>query len=476
MTGKFLFFFAGLLPKNPFTRGVSILAGGTAFSQFLLAAAAPLLTRLYSPADFGLLAVYAGLLAILGVISSLRYELAIPLPEKDLEAFHLVSLCILIVSGMTVLVILVAIFFGEHVAVALGVPVLYKYFWLLPISLFLSGTYAVFNFWAIRTKQFSGIAGTKVWQSATTLLVQLILFKLGGMAMLIGTTVGQGVGIAILAKHLSADSEFEKLNWLKIKQTAKRYRKFPFYSSWAGLFNTAGMQLPPLMFASLFSAGAAGLYFLAHRVLTLPMSLIGNSVGNVFFANAVEAHREGQLGILVEQVHDKLAQIAMPPVLVVMLCGPELSALFFGENWRQAGDFAQWLSLPLYTAFITSPFSMVFTVIERQRTGLHLQIILLILRISGILLGALLGDLLTSVAFFSVGSATGYLVYIMFIIHHSKANLKNIVKSFIFSFFTAVSCLIPLLLYIIDKDLYLPASFLAFFLIVVRYGFMIKDV
>jgi len=46
-----------LLPKNAFAHGVSVLVGGTAGAQALTALAAPLLTRLDSPEDFGLLAV-----------------------------------------------------------------------------------------------------------------------------------------------------------------------------------------------------------------------------------------------------------------------------------------------------------------------------------------------------------------------------------------------------------------------------------
>ena len=46
-----------LLPKNAFARGVSVLVGGTAGAQLLTILAAPLLTRLYGPEDFGLVAV-----------------------------------------------------------------------------------------------------------------------------------------------------------------------------------------------------------------------------------------------------------------------------------------------------------------------------------------------------------------------------------------------------------------------------------
>ena len=104
-----------LLPKNTFARGVSVLVGGTAGAQLLTVLAAPILTRLYSPEDFGLLAVYASLLGLIGVVASLRYELAIPLPESDEEAAHVMVLSLLILLGMTVLTAIVMTIFGSTI-------------------------------------------------------------------------------------------------------------------------------------------------------------------------------------------------------------------------------------------------------------------------------------------------------------------------------------------------------------------------
>ncbi|MDT2264523.1 hypothetical protein P7H12_14360 [Paenibacillus larvae] len=59
--------------NRPFVKQVSVLAGGTAFSQLLLVAASPVLTRLYTPEQFGVLSVYVALLSIFTVIGSL-YE------------------------------------------------------------------------------------------------------------------------------------------------------------------------------------------------------------------------------------------------------------------------------------------------------------------------------------------------------------------------------------------------------------------
>lgn len=86
------------------------------------------------------------------------------------------------------------------------------------------------------------------------------------------------------------------------------------------------------MFAAFFSPTAAGLYALAHRVLTLPMSLVGGAVGQVFFSNAAEAHRRGHLGQLVNHLHSKLVHIGLPPALILFLLGPELFAFVFGAQ------------------------------------------------------------------------------------------------------------------------------------------------
>ncbi|NCC31504.1 MAG: lipopolysaccharide biosynthesis protein, partial [Chloroflexia bacterium] len=67
---------ARLLPKNAFARSVSILVGGTAGLQLLSILTAPIYTRLYTPSDFGVLAVFVGLLSLIIIIASLRYELA----------------------------------------------------------------------------------------------------------------------------------------------------------------------------------------------------------------------------------------------------------------------------------------------------------------------------------------------------------------------------------------------------------------
>ncbi len=434
-----------LLPKNAFARGVSVLVGGTAGAQVLTVLAAPLLTRLYSPEDFGLLAVYGSLLAMIGVISSLRYELAIPLPEDDAESANVAALCLILVGVSTLLSGLLVLQLGQPIAAALGVPQLEAYLWLLPVGVLLGGAYTVFNYWSIRTKRFTTIAGTRLRQALATIVIQLAAFKLGGIALLFAGVVGQSVGTTSLGRPALANPGFSQVSWRGILRAAGRYRRFPIFSTWEGLSNTAGMQLPPLLFAALFSPAAAGLYSLAHRILTLPMSLVGGAIGQVFFANAAEAHRAGQLGPLVAQLHGKLAHIGLPPTLILILLGPDLFAFVFGAQWRQAGEFARWMAPWLYLVFVSSPLSTIFAVMDRQKQGLVFQIILLVSRLTAIGVGAWIGDLSITVMLFAGASALCWLGFLFWVAHVAGNPARSMWQPSLAAFGFALLATLPIL-------------------------------
>ena len=468
-----------LLPSKQFARGVSVLVGGTAGAQVLLVLAAPLLTRLYSPEDFGLLAVYASLLALIGVVSSLRYELAIPLPEDDGDAANVAVLCLILVVISTILTGVLVFLMGSAIAAALGVPTLAGYLWLLPVGVLLTGFYSVFKYWAVRTKRFTTIAGTKLRQAVATLAIQLAAFKLGGIALLFGQVAGQGVGSTTLGLPALKSAGFKQVSWAGVKKAAGRYKRFPIFSTWAGFANTAGLQLPPLLFAALFNPAAAGLYTLANRVLTLPMNLVGGAIGQVFFANAAEAHRVGKLGPLVAQLHAKLAHIGLPPALLLMLLGPTLFAFVFGEQWHQAGEFAQWMAPWLYLVFVTSPLSSLFAVTEAQVQGLVWQLILLSVRVTAISIGALTNDLMITVILFCLASAICRLGLLFWLAHIAGNSAKTMWQPTLhaagFALIIASPVVATLFFQEVTMILWLVALSISAILLASRYWFLLRE-
>ncbi len=428
------------------------LVGGTAGAQLIGIAAAPILTRLYSPEDFGVLAVFAGLLAIVLVVSSLRYELAIPLPEDDREAAHVVALSLLLVVATAGLSAVVVGLFSSPIARAVGSPSLAGYLWLLPIAVLLGGAYSVFSYWSVRTKNFTGLAATKVRQALAAVAIQLAAFKFGSAGLITGQVAGHSVGTASLALPALAKLQLRNIKLPEIRSAATRYRKFPILSTWEGLANSAGVQLPPIMFAALFSPAAAGLYSLAHRVLSLPTALMGQAVGQVFFAQASDSYRRGQLGDLVARLHAKLAHIGLPPALLLMLVGPDLFAMVFGDNWQVSGEFGRWMVPWLYLVFVSSPLSTLFAVVERQDQGLAFQLVLLLSRIGAIAIGAWIGGIEFTVILFAIVSALCWLGFLLLLARTAGNGAESVVLPTLSASVFAVVCALPLMASILFSE------------------------
>ena len=435
-----------VLPENTFVRSVAVLSSGTAGAQVLMLLAAPVLARLYTPEDFGLLAVFASVLSILSIVASLRYELAIPIADDDGVASHVVVLCLFTTVFMSLLTAVFVLLGGEWLVRVLNLSQLDNYLWLLPIGVILIGVYQALNYWAVREKAFTRISGTKITQSVTSLLVQLSCYKFGPLGLLAGYIVGQFAGTARLAKSFLANPHLPKTSAIDVKNAVIRYKRFPQFSTWSGLVNTSGHQFAPLVLAAFFGVGVAGWYALANRVVAMPATLIGGAVGNVFFAHAAQAKRDNELASLVEAVQAKLIALALPVTIIFFLVGPEIFAWIFGKEWRIAGELARWLVFSSFAGFLISSLSTLFSVLERQKLGLLLQIGLFVSRVTALVIGVMLQDLVQAIMLYALGGVFGYCIYLFAINICSGASAKKFLKALSTYFALSIMVCLPIIM------------------------------
>lgn len=432
-----------ILPKGQFARGVSVLVGGTAMSQILIVLSIPLVTRLYTPEDFGVLAAFTAFLAFFTVIAAARYDLTIPLPKKDVDAANLLALGMVITIFISLVAAIVFFVWPTKIATMINAPVLSKYMWLLPISIFVVALYQLLSKWAVRTKDFKSIAKTRIIQTVSQLVIQFAGYTLGPFALMLGHAVGHGAGAGSLSRKALLDPALKRISCKGMVQQAIRYKQFPVYSTWTALLNTASLQLAPLVFISLFGGAIAGLYALTLRVLTMPSNLIGNAIGSVFLSTAPQAYREGTLASLVKDLHSKLALVGALPLVLLVLFGPELFSYIFGENWRQAGVYAQWMAPWIYLQFQWSPLSMLASVLELQGAALIAQLVTFTVRFGVLSVAWGLGLTADYTIFlFSVVSVFAYLIIMLWFI--KKAGVRNtevLMAKFKYLFFSFLFCL-----------------------------------
>ena len=405
------------MPKSSssFAGNVLKLVTGSVIARGLGVLAAPIVARLFAPEAFGVAALFVSITGIISVVACLRYELSIMLPKTDEEAVNLLALSlffVLIITGISALILL---FTDVMIVNLLNSSELERYLWLVPIVVFITGIFTALNYWNSRTKHFGRLSIARVVSSVATQTTKLGAgfagFVSGGV--LIATSVlGQIVSTLILGGQIwSDDRQLFKasIRWKKMIAGLKRYKKFPIYSTWSALMNTTSHQLPIIMFAFYFSPEIVGFYALGRAVLSMPMSLVGGAVAQVFFQKASEAHSStGNLPKVVEGVFNRLVSLSIFPVLMLTLIGEDLFIVAFGLRWAEAGVYMQILALWIFFQFISSPISTLFSVLEKQSYGLFFNGILLGSRAVSLIIGGMSGDVRFTLILFA---GTGVVCY-----------------------------------------------------------------
>ena len=395
-------------------------------SQGALILAAPLLTRLYTPDDFGLFAVLFSLLSIIQVVVSLRYEMAIPLAKNNQESAHLLSLSFMLVWITTAGIGCFVWGNAEHFRSIPHLSFLFQDWGWLICSILGMGHYQALKYFTTRHQQFHLLSVTQIWQSLIQVCLQigLGLMHKGSLGLIIGFVISQWIGILILLKHAQPflTTLLNVKDWVNVMQT---YKHFPLYTLWASLLNVLGWQLPPLLFAAYFSIEVAGLYALVMRVLGMPSALIGQAVAQVFYPLAAQTI---DTKMLLERVASLLFVLSFASFSLIFIHGEFIFQIVFGQTWHQAGYYAQWLSPWFMFALVSSPISTFALVKSKQRQAFWFTLYETCLRLIAISLGIHLNSPEIAIQLFSIAGVIICLVHTQWILHLSGSSLWNLIK------------------------------------------------
>ena len=386
-----------LLPKSKFARNVITLMTGTALAQALPIAITPILTRMYTPEEFGVFAVYMAICSILAVLVTGRYELAIIVPEQDEDAINIMALSMLLSFIISFALFLVVFFAGNNISMLLGNESVSDWLYFVPLTTLVMGCYQSLNYWANRRSHYKRMAASRVLQTASTSAVQLStgLFRVGSLGLILGQFFGQLISVFFLARSvLSQEKEqVSKINKKKIFEVAKRYKNFPKYLIVAHGFNTGSSQAPVILLSSLFTTAASGLYMLTNRVLSAPITLVASAIGDVFRQQASKEYAQtGQCKTLYLETLKKLILLSFIPFSFLFFYSEEIFSLAFGENWAEAGLIAKILMPVFFLRFVSGPLSSMFMIAEVQKLDLLWQIGLFFLVICSFLVAYYLSN------------------------------------------------------------------------------------
>ena len=384
--------------RSDFSKNVFRLMTGTTISQMIPFLVMPLLSRLFTPEEFGLYAFYFSLVTFLVVFSTGRYELAIPLPKKHGDAWQILLLSFLILSIFSGILFIIILLFNVHLLAMFNRPQLGNWLYLLPLFVFLTGAYNIFTLWLHRMKLFAASANSKVqlsfWENAVNLFmglrkngisfenfsdrtqalfsknnIVLSLNNLGFSGLLIGRLAGLiASNFYFLLKLRKSKDEYEiKIRKKDLYRLAAEHRDFPrinMLHAASDELKNSGLSFTVLYF---FMDRALGIYNQAYRLLRAPLGIIGSAFGHVFFQEVAEmSYSNKPISGIIFKTLKKLFIIALPLFTAIFFLSPWFFELFLGEKWSDVGVYAQYMTPWLFVNFIFSPVSQVALVIGKQ--------------------------------------------------------------------------------------------------------------
>lgn len=395
---KFFKFFKGGQGSrsNTVFKNMALIATGEGVGKVIGIISLPLITRIYSPEDIGILTLYNSVIMILLPFGTLKYSDAIILPKTEGLALNLSMLCFLINLLFSFFTFISFYFFGNGLLNLFGFGTIASYWWLIGISIFLINSYEILYNWNLRRDNFRLMAKTKSLQNVFGESAKIIIGYMGvkPLGLLLGAVIGRSSGIFSLLTQYKLDwfSNKKQLLFKRIRILFLFYKDFPLYRLTSYFLFVSSTQVIPVIITSLFGSSSAGQVGLAMTVIGLPITLIGNSVGQAYYneISKIKNYRNNELYEITKSVAKKLVMLGIVPFSVVLLLSKPIFVLCFGVKWGEAGEFCSILSFYLMTQFIAAPLMNALIVLKRQRAtlfihGFRLSSILVIYYISNIL-------------------------------------------------------------------------------------------
>lgn len=422
---------AKYLPKGSFRNDFATLTMGRAIAQIVPLIITPILTRIYSPQDFGIFAVFIAIVTVSSLISTGRYNLAITLPKEDEEATELLLICLVGVVSFTILSFLILQLFQYSVLNILSLEGKNLLIYLIPLGIFIVGSIESVYYWLLRRRDYFFLSRNFIVQTSVINFLKFIFafIFLGWEGLVLAYILGALLSLIFLAGRFIRKSDFAKsVKRLKkgfLIRRAKQYKEFLIFSMPADGINSFAKELPNMLLNSIFGTDIAGFYSLTQRILRIPIAFISSAMTDVFRERAsVDSREKGDCREIFLVTLKYLLLFSILPFLAIFIFAPALTPIILGQQWVEVGGYVRVLTPLFFFQFIASPLGATLYINNKQKYFLVWQIALLSTTVTSFYLGNLMGNEYTALMFFSISSAIMYMILILLGYKFSKKSGK----------------------------------------------------
>ncbi|WP_195470356.1 lipopolysaccharide biosynthesis protein [Bacteroides xylanisolvens] len=413
---------------NTLFKNILKLISGESIGRVIGFMAAPFITRLYTPSDFGILAVFASLCALFYPFCTLKYTVAIPLHPNEKIGINSLAACLYLLVINTVIISITLLFSHSQILSLFSSENIDAFWYFIPLTFFFYGISEILSYYSTRYRDFSTIAKVTVVQKAIGALTKIVfgLFRFNVIGLLIGDIMAESGGLTL----------YIRIYWKRLKEGArhvtpgkirfilKRYIDFPLYRLPSQILQNASGSILMLYFAWHFGTDTTGRISLAMTMLSAPVSFACTSVGKAFYGEIASLGRKNskEISALTVRIMVRLFAISIVPFILIICFGPWIFRTFFGAEWTQSGIFARYLCFYLIFRFVYSPISDgIFNVFEQQKLLFWLEVSRVMIVASGLIISCFRNFSVTNtIVIYSLALMVQYILSIILVFYILK--------------------------------------------------------
>lgn len=414
------------LVKGEFARNAITLTLGTSIAQILNFLIYPVLSRLFSPSDFGVYATISSITTILAVMGTGRYEKSVLIADSKNDAANVIGLSLLIGIIVNLTILSTFLLFSKPISLLFNAPYLEKWLFICPIGALSINIYNCYNEWCVRNKYFTNLSFNKITNSSAIALNKFLfgILKLSDFGLIIGDLLGRLITAVVSVFYaLKKDKhEFLQISVKKLKIQALKFIDFPKVFLPGELINSITLALPIFFIGANFSKNEVGLYSTAMSLLFLPVSVIAYTIKDVFRQKANEDFRKsGNCYVSYTKLFKILVLSSIVGFVILFPILPGAFSFILGDNWRPSGEFSQILLPMIVAEFIATPLNGVFIVTNQLRITFYWQIMFLLCTVLSLFIGIkFFDDITMCLICYSIGRTLAFILDTVLSFKYSK--------------------------------------------------------
>lgn len=341
------------------------ISSGTVAGQLCSVVSLPFVTRIYGADIIGVWAIIVSVSGIVNTVSDIGLTNSLMVcKEEEVEnqyrAISMLNVVICVVCApLVALYCAVMSYDTVRAAIVVACTLIYS-ITLQQVSI----NYMLLN----RRQEYDVLMKNPLINQLVAAVISIALGAIGliSWGYFAGMIAGQVVTLIHMRRKIAIPYRRVPLKYCR--GLLSRERDFVICQMPSNIAYQVRSQLPALIIGSLFGTTTLGNFSIAQKLLNIPVTFIGQAVGNVFYQRV--ASMKGNIGTIAQFVQRNMHRtmlIAIVPMALLIALGGPIIAFVFGDEYELGGAMVGIIGFQSLFSFLTASIKGVDIVLGKQR-------------------------------------------------------------------------------------------------------------